>query len=518
MAVTLHDLLAVRELDLTLLAGEEGLGASLRCVHTSELEDPTPWLSGRELLLTTGMALKGAERQRPYVARLAAAGVAGLGFGIGFGYKKTPAALVAAARAAGFPLLEVPYPVPFIAISEAVTSRLAEERVREAQLSVDVHDALSRLVSEGAGPADVLDELYSLTGGWAVLFGMRGEIVARAAAFSGRDPAELWAALPRGLKESGDTAASSETGPSGSRIAVPVRSGRRREGVLVLGKSGELGDKDRIAVRHGATLLGLLLASRRAVSDAERRVAGDVLQEAFAGRLAGSELTRRLELSGFGDDPVAVIVVDDAPERGEDASERIEWTVESSLTGRCGVARAVAIGRGVAALVPAAAAAEGAKELLADLDALVSFPRPTTRLGVGTPVDRGEARRSYLAALFALRAAPREVRIATQERLGAYRFLLGGQPEHALADLVSAALGPLIERDAEHGSELVRSVEAFVEHGGRWEPGAAALEVHRHTLRYRIQQAEEILGRDLSSPHVQLEILLALKAREILDV
>jgi hypothetical protein len=32
-----------------------------------------------------------------------------------------------------------------------------------------------------------------------------------------------------------------------------------------------------------------------------------------------------------------------------------------------------------------------------------------------------------------------------------------------------------------------------------------------------VQQAEEILGKDLASPHCQLEILLALKARDILE-
>lgn len=519
MSVTLRDLLEVPELDLTLLTGEGALGVSLRSVHSSELDDPTPWLSGGELLLTTGMRLKGADKQRRYVERLAEAGVAGLGFGVGFGFARTPETLVDAAGTLGFPVLEVPYPVPFIAISEAVSSRLAEERVRAAQLSVDVHDALSRLVAEGAGPADVLDELYSLTGGWSVLFGMRGEAVARSASFSGRDPAEVWGSLPPGLmKERGATAASAEAGPGGRRIAVPVRSGRHREGILVLGKDGDLTEKDRIAVRHGATLLGLLLASRRAVLAAERAAAGDVLQEAFAGRVTGAELVRRLELSGFSEDPIAAIVVEHAPEVSDEFAERIEWAVETSLVALAGAGRAIANERLVAALVPGTNVETVAEKLLGDLDAMSPGRGPTARIGVGAPTPRAEARRSFLAALFALRAAPSEVRMATQERLGAYRFLLGGQPEPVLADFVTSVLGPLIDRDDGHGSELVRSVGAFVEHGGRWEPGAAELRIHRHTLRYRIQQAEEVLGRDLSSPHVQLEILLALKAREILSV
>jgi PucR family transcriptional regulator, purine catabolism regulatory protein len=77
-------------------------------------------------------------------------------------------------------------------------------------------------------------------------------------------------------------------------------------------------------------------------------------------------------------------------------------------------------------------------------------------------------------------------------------------------------LGPLVDRDNQKSSELVASVRAFIEAGGRWEPGAEKLGVHRHTLRYRVRQAEELLGRDLSSAEDRLEVWLALKASDLL--
>ena len=67
--LTLAELL--RDLDLGLLAGEANADAPVRWVHISELLDPTPWLSGGELLLTTGMQLESAKRQREFAARLA---------------------------------------------------------------------------------------------------------------------------------------------------------------------------------------------------------------------------------------------------------------------------------------------------------------------------------------------------------------------------------------------------------------------------------------------------------------
>lgn len=118
----------VAELDLTLLTGEEHTQASVRWVHSTELLDPTPWLRGGELLLTTGLQLQSAKPQREFVERLAEHEIAGLGFGTGFVHKKVPAAVLNAARKLGFPLFEVPYELPFIAVTERVFAQLLNER------------------------------------------------------------------------------------------------------------------------------------------------------------------------------------------------------------------------------------------------------------------------------------------------------------------------------------------------------------------------------------------------------
>src|SRR3954453_16412649 len=106
----------VRALELERLAGEGAAQAPVRWVQISELADPTPWLSGGELLLTTGMGLGDAATQRAYVERLTDHGLAGLGFGLGFGGHDTvPEALLEAALARGFPLFCVPYELPSLA-------------------------------------------------------------------------------------------------------------------------------------------------------------------------------------------------------------------------------------------------------------------------------------------------------------------------------------------------------------------------------------------------------------------
>jgi purine catabolism regulator len=146
----------VAELDLTLLTGEEHAQANVRWVHSTELLDPTPWLRGGELLLTTGLQLQGAKFQREFVERLAEREIAGLGFGTGFVHKKVPAALLNTARKRGFPLFEVPYELPFIAVTERVFAQLLNERYELLQRNM-AGDVLAEALTGRLYP----DELQS---------------------------------------------------------------------------------------------------------------------------------------------------------------------------------------------------------------------------------------------------------------------------------------------------------------------------------------------------------------------
>src|SRR3954453_176889 len=169
MALTVHDIVSIPGMPLKLLAGGDGADRPVRWVHSSELEDPTPWLKGGELILTTGMGVgETVAKQRAYIRRLVEAGVAGLGFGLGFGHDKTPRALVTEASKHGFPMFEVPYPVPFIAITEAVFTRLVAEQYDTLQRAVDAEHVLTRAVLEGGGVDGVARSLAGVVHGGGV--------------------------------------------------------------------------------------------------------------------------------------------------------------------------------------------------------------------------------------------------------------------------------------------------------------------------------------------------------------
>ncbi|MEV0233705.1 PucR family transcriptional regulator [Nonomuraea sp. NPDC050786] len=168
----------IRRMGLRPVAGIPGgvgrLDAVVRWVAVSELADPTPYLEGGELLLTTGMRMEGDQSQ--YVARLVARGVAGLGFGVGVSHGEVPPALVAAADEAGLPLLEVPRETPFIAIGKAVSELLAAEQYEEIARAFAAQGRLTRAALRPEGMHAVIDRLAKEVGGWAALFDDSGEV------------------------------------------------------------------------------------------------------------------------------------------------------------------------------------------------------------------------------------------------------------------------------------------------------------------------------------------------------
>ena len=90
--------------------------------------------------------------------------------------------MIAAADELGFPLFEVPYEVPFIAVTEKAFTHLVNEHYAVLQRALSAHERLERIVLSERGLDGVAGALASLIGGPAIIFDARGEVLARRAA------------------------------------------------------------------------------------------------------------------------------------------------------------------------------------------------------------------------------------------------------------------------------------------------------------------------------------------------
>src|SRR5205823_8372770 len=130
--------------------------------------------------------------QRAYVRRLIRANLSGLGVGTGFAFQKVPKALVDEATKASFAVFEVPYETPFIAITEAVFTRLVAEQYDLLQRSLESEHTLTRSVLDGKGIAGIVAALAKATGGWAVLVDLHGADLAASPSSAREHVPRVW--------------------------------------------------------------------------------------------------------------------------------------------------------------------------------------------------------------------------------------------------------------------------------------------------------------------------------------
>jgi purine catabolism regulator len=469
---------------------------------------------------------RAAPDHRPPARRLADHGLAGLGFGTGFDHDELPPALVEQARALAFPVFEVPYEVPFIAITEKAFTRLVNEQYEVLQRGTAIHKRLERLVIEENGLPAVVDELGRAIGGSVVVLDSRGDPMASASGFPELSEEEIDSMREQLAEHDGNGRRPPvpfvpDHPQLGDRsLALPVATGTAGSGAqawLVAVRAADApGPFERLILQQAVTVVALELMRQRTVRDTERRLAGDVLAEALGGRLDLAELEARLAPFGIRSTAAVLVFALSDPAAAEIPLDRL-----IASTGRSGLVAQ----RG--ALLCAVVAIDDEDEALAlareARDALAA-DHANVRAAASRPAPAAALRRSFHEARCALEAVSISFdgngggpAVASYRDLGAFQLLLSIQDDEALRLYCDSVLGPLRNGEGAYGDELLRSLEVFIEQNGNWERAARELYCHRHTLRYRIRKVEELTGRDLSRAQDRIEFWLALRGEELVQ-
>ena len=106
------------------------------------------------------------------------------------------------------------------------------------------------------------------------------------------------------------------------------------------------------------------------------------------------------------------------------------------------------------------------------------------------------------------------------EETGAYRLLLPAMSEDPaeLQRFYAETVEPLVVYDEQYATDLVQTVEAFLDADGNVAGTAAKLFTHRHTIRYRLERVRELSGLDVGSTDGREKLSLGLKAMRVLGI
>jgi hypothetical protein len=505
------------------------LDRELRWVVTTDLPDPSRYLQGGELVVT-GLIWRGTPKDSErFVAALAGTGAAALAAGTA-GDDELPADLVAACRRHRLPLLRVPGELAFATLTEHVVRRISGQRASDLGSVLERH---RRLVA-AADPAQALGAILELISADLGLACRVIEAGGRIVASCGEDPpddapreAELHALARAALTASSlparvvapAAAGSAKRSPRPRRSVFPIdRQDRLTDWYLVLDGDFRQWDPQRRAVVD--QVADVLAAERARLAERAagwRAEAGRLLSDAAAGADVGRRIAALgCEAEGY---RALAVAVSAPPESGIRPAALLESAFDTyerfALIAPFEDAAATGLPAHAVALVPEPGRLPTLHAWLERVTPGLAGRR--VAIGLSDPVaDPAQLKRAVDDARHALRVAltrPEPVAFVGQSDIASHALLLASVPEEVRGTYRDRMLGPILEYDRVHNSELEATLEAFLGASGSWIKCAAAMHLHVNTLRYRISRIEELVGRPLSALETQADLLLALDLR-----
>ena len=473
-----RDLLDVPGLGLRLLTDVSGVDRVIRHVYTTDLPDPSRYLTSGDLVLTGMIWCREPGDADRFVRALARAGAGVLGAGEALGEVK-PEVIQACGRH-GITLLAVPAETSFAAVTEEVGRRLNGDRATAMTRVLGRRRLLLSAVAEGAG----LDAMFRLMGReigaecW--LLTAMGRVV------GGTGPS---LAEPLALRLAGEHLKADRL-PAMVKVSGPhiAAAGDRKYSLFAVGGEPRITSWFLACAGYEQDWGSLAHELRESVTE-----------------LAADAAAEGPVVAALGDQIVTLIPLPAGPGAGSAEGPDSRDAPQA--------------GAGPAAHAFAARLRDAQPVLESDrsrirLTAGISAPAEGVAALAGALHEAQSARR--LAAIRAVAAAPAAVPavwVVTSDEVASHELLLASVPGSVLRSFRDRLLGPLLAYDERHRAELLPTLREFLACSGSWNACAARMYVHVNTVRYRIRRIEELTGRDLSCLDDQVDFFLALRIR-----
>lgn len=496
MTTTVLELARRPELQLTVIAGKQGLDHEVSWAHISDLPRPWEWLGPHELLLTNGTGLgSSGGAQRSYVEQLEGIGAAGLVIGLGTSRCRITRQLQRSADELALPVLTGPYSLRFADVVRAVARANDVEERHQLGDVARLYDLIRSSLSVGAAAPGLIRALGAELG---LTLNLLDPATGRSL-IDGESSSDHGPALVRAYDQhdGGIPGLLHLTQHPDSRHVVAVAVPGQQRAALVV-ESSDAHFPGGFVLQHLAMGAGLELAQQQATRQRRRAIGAEVFGQLLDSRSDPKLGAWQLEESG---------VVVSACLLGALRSSAVSEDGLHDHLVRGGVAHVLLERAGVVhVLLPEAAAHDWLAPFAAEsrssvgLSADVAFPERV-------PEAAREAR-------WALGAA--EVEGGTVVTYGAAAQPLLPRSTDEAELLVSRVLGDLISYDRDHGTAYLETIRAVVESDRSWSMAASKLNIHRQTLAYRLRKIEQLTGRGTARSADIAAWWIALQAADLL--
>lgn len=494
--INVAELLAEPQLGLSLIAGSEGLGNRITWAHTSDLPRLWEWVTGGEIMMTNGLSIPGdAAGQVELAEALVEAGASALAIGEKMHAPQLLPEFLEACNALPLPVINVPYPLPFIAIARSVAESSLLEESRRLRQTARIYDLL-RLA--GAG-----NHWQRLLEGVAVELDSRLFVVDRRCLHPWHPDGEI---LPPALAEAlkpliGQTAGATKNFQwhrLGDRHILMMDIPTHANALLIVLPASEP-HPDAVVLLHAATVLGLELSRTVLGLENQRRLGAEFLLQAVDGRCGTAETESRLSDCGIPAQEFLVVSMAGDEEEHLSAVHLNLW--------RHGFRTACLRSFNKLHI---AVSAECPAELL------LHVAGPDVRIGVSASSTAGGIQKAFQESLWALGTAGSGTEQLVRYAQGPSWLGLTSYEEGKV--LVQRLLGPVFEYEQGRQPDLILTLKTYLAMQRSWQKTAAALFAHRQTIIYRIRKISELTGLDMTETSTLAQLWFALQIHEAMEI
>jgi GAF domain-containing protein/sugar diacid utilization regulator len=378
-------------------------------------------------------------------------------------------------------------------------STLLREHTRGIERASDAHDRFTQLVLRGGDVNDVVASVSQVLGGAMWVLDAEDRTLATTAGSSDSltDDVQVLTGAAR---------AAGRAVRRGDWWAVCVTAGPERLGTLVLRSDHTLNEYDQRTFERAALVTALLLLLRRSVAETESRIKGELLDDLLDEPLRDvANLRERARRVGADLDLRHTVVV--ARSASGDRSRLV--SAASFLAGQLKGLSTERQGA-VVLLVPLDDPSEAARRVCVELAGALSAP---VTAGASATIERPDevpaARREAQRCLEAMESLGRDGEGGSAAELGFLGVLLGDRRD--VNSFVRRVIGPVLDYDAERGTDLVGTLEAYFSNDRNLARTREALQIHVNTVTQRLERITKLLDDGWQQHDRSLEVQIALR-------
>jgi purine catabolism regulator len=545
MHLTIKDVLQLfQEQSVSLAAGATGLNNIVLSANIMDAPDISNWAKPGDLILTTGYAFKDDPvLQEQLIRDLAAVGIAGLAIKTKRFLPEVPLIIKNLADQLNLPVIELPLTLSLSEILNPIISSIAARQSYLLSRSNEIHKTLTNVAIKSGGLNAIIACLGKLTQCPVGCYDINGSILSHwlPESIPGVDD-KVFKQLDKLLL---NRVAQKEYLAKLSQAKTPYTQHLTVEGyellltsfaimsdneffghISILQPTDAFLDINCMALEHTCTVAALDFLKKKAVSESHRLHSRDILEHILFGDLTNQTTTETIAASKLSKAKLLECSVIEINESEGDVNLPVIATRLYKITQQLVSAKhplsliSERTGKIIVLIAFTGTLAKPDLEIYTQLQE--SFKEQYTSnisIGVGTTVtDILSVRQSYQNALTCLtlgRTIKGDGHITHPYEIASYALLKNSDADSLFTHVYEGTLAKLENSDTLHGTELLKTLEKYLECDKNLTDSAKELYIHRNTLTNRLERIHDITNLDFSNRELLFGLRLALRQRKL---